>query len=214
VGGHTVNDKEPKYGLAVVGEVKPGQEVTNADARPGDVLVLTKPLGTGIITTAAKQNRATTYQVNAAVKTMSALNETACKAMVKVRCHACTDVTGFGLLGHLNNMIHHSGVGARINLSAVPLLPGVRELAEEGAAPGGTNRNLKSVDKSVQWHPNIDQYSKTILCDAQTSGGLLISVAPNKSETLLAEMKNTRGQKAWVIGNILTNGHKGIEVLP
>ena len=214
VGGHTVDDKEPKYGLAVVGQVKPGQQVTNAGARSGDVLVLTKPLGTGIITTAAKQDMTRPEVLQAAVETMSTLNRAACQAMMKVGPHACTDITGFGLLRHLHTMLHTSGVGARLNLASIPFLAGVRELAEQGIAPGGTHRNLKSVSKVISLQPEITQEDMILLCDAQTSGGLLISVAEEKAAQLLKELEDAGVQGARLIGNIVEGESGRIEVLP
>lgn len=136
VGGHTVDDEEPKYGLAVTGLVRPGKQVTNAGARPGDVLVLTKPIGTGIITTAGKEGRVPPKVLREAIRHMATLNHAAADAMVRVAVHAATDVTGFGLLGHLRPMLKASGATARITASAVPLLVGARALAERGIAPG------------------------------------------------------------------------------
>ena len=217
VGGHTVDDKEPKYGLAVTGVVKPGLQVSNAGARVGDILVLTKPIGTGIITTAGKQQRVGPEVLENAVAVMGELNRAASEAMVKVGVNACTDITGFGLLGHLRTMVEGSGVGARIAFSSVPLLDGVWSLLEEGIAPGGTHRNLSSVDGLVKWDPATDDMAKLLLCDAQTSGGLLISVESNRLGPLLGELEAAGVGTRAVVGEIVENDSLGgslIEVVP
>ncbi len=188
-GGHTVDDPEPKYGLSVVGIVEPGKQVTNAGAQPGDVLILTKPLGTGIITTAGKQGNVDAAVMQGAVTAMSTLNRAAADAMTKVGVNAATDVTGFGLMGHLRSMVRGSKVTAEVELGQVPALPGARELLERGVAPGGTHRNLQSVADAVEWSSDLSENDQLFLCDAQTSGGLLISVPENKKEELLAELK-------------------------
>jgi selenide,water dikinase len=214
VGGHTVDDPEPKYGLSVVGLVHPGKQVTNAGARPGDVLVLTKPLGTGIITTAGKQRKAPKDVLQRAVDVMSTLNRAAAEAMISVGPHACTDITGFGLMGHLRGMVRGSKVAAQVHLAQVPVLPGAWELLDQGVAPGGTHRNLKGVADTVQWHPSLTQREQLLLCDAQTSGGLLISVAKNKLARLLEELKAAGVDEAAVIGEITAEPAGQIRALP
>ena len=202
VGGHTVDDDEPKYGLSVTGVVRPGSEVTNAGALPGDRLVLTKPLGTGVITTAGKQGVVPEDVLATAVEVMSALNSAASEAMTEVGVHACVDVTGFGLLGHLRGMTRASGVGATISYGAIPFLPGAVELAESGVAPGGTHRNLDSLQKDVAWDDSITDVQKLLLADAQTSGGLLISVAEHSTAALIAALKAHGVAVQAVIGSI------------
>ena len=214
IGGHTVDDREPKYGLAAVGLVEPGKEITNAGARPGDSLVLTKPLGTGIITTAGKQGVVKPDVLDRAVSIMSTLNHAASEAMVKVGVNASTDITGFGLMGHLNSMMRGSGTGARVHLSRIAVIPGTWELVEEGIAPGGTHRNLASAGQVVRWHQSITEGARILLCDAQTSGGLLISVSPESTDPLLKELEAAGVKGAEVIGQVLVDGQKGIEVLP
>jgi selenide, water dikinase len=213
VGGHTVDDPEPKYGLSVVGIVEPGKQVTNAGAKPGDALVLTKPLGTGIITTAGKQGRVSPEVLQGAVAAMSTLNRAAAEAMVKVGAHAATDITGFGLMGHLKSMVKGSRVGAQVQLGRVPVLPGAWELLDQGVAPGGTHRNRQSVADAVSWHPDLTEREQLLLCDAQTSGGLMISVASGQTEALLSEL-----QASGVIGAVLgeiTEGPEGqIKAIP
>ena len=214
VGGHTVDDEEPKYGLAAVGLVEPGKQVTNAAARPGDRLVLTKPLGTGIITTAGKQGVAKPEVLDRAVSIMSTLNRAASQAMVKVGVNAGTDVTGFGLMGHLSSMMGASGTGARVHLSTMPVIPGTWELIEDGIAPGGTHRNLTSLNDLVEWHDGMADTAKLLLCDAQTSGGLLISVPRDRTDLLLQELDAAGVEGAQVIGEVVADGKGAIEVLP
>ena len=217
VGGHTVDDKEPKYGLAVTGVVQPGRQVSNAGAKVGDVLVLTKPIGTGIITTAGKQQRVDASVLDNAVRVMGTLNSDASEAMMKVGVNACTDVTGFGLIGHLRGMVEASGVGARVTHGAVPVLDGTLELLEDGIAPGGTHRNLDSVDGVVKWHQAVGDTAKLLMCDAQTSGGLLISVPSDKKDVLVEQLAARGVDTRAVIGEIVDPGTLGgnlIEVVP
>ena len=216
VGGHTVDDAEPKYGMSVTGVVHPGEQVTNAGANPGDILVLTKPIGTGIITTAGKQERVSAETLNRAVSIMSELNREPAEAMMHVGVNACVDVTGFGLLGHLRLIAQGSGVSARVNVSDVPVIEGVIELLEMGIAPGGTHRNLESLDGVVDWHEDITDQTQILLADAQTSGGLLIAVAPEKKDALLEALEDVGVQTRAVIGEILARDPKGaaITVVP
>ena len=202
VGGHTVDDNEPKYGLSVVGLVEPGRQVSNAGARPGDVLVLTKPVGTGIITTGCKAGVAPPGSVETAVETMATLNRAAAEAMMEVGVNSCTDITGFGLMGHLTGMLRASGVSAHINASAVPVLPGVAELLEQGVAPGGTHRNQAGVEDLVDWDDALTANDKLLLCDAQTSGGLLISVPAERLTPLLEALESKGVATRAVIGGI------------
>ena len=203
VGGHTVDDKEPKYGLAVTGAVQPGRQITNAGALAGDALVLTKPIGTGIITTAAKFQDVEPEVLEGAVETMRSLNHSASRAMVATGVNACTDVTGFGLLGHLHGMLKASNAGARITAGAVPQIDGAWELVQRGVSPGGTGRNLDSVDPVTAWGPGVDHAMKLLLSDAQTSGGLLISVAADRLDHLLKELASAGVEGAAVIGEVV-----------
>ena len=216
VGGHTVDDAEPKYGMSVTGVVHPGEQVTNAGAKPGDVLVLTKPIGTGIITTAGKQERVSAETLNRAVSIMSELNRKPAEAMMHVGVNACVDVTGFGLLGHLRLIAQGSGVSARVKASNVPVIEGVHELLEMGIAPGGTHRNLESLDGVVDWHEDITDQTQILLADAQTSGGLLIAVAPEKKDALLEALEDVGIQTRAVIGEIFARDPQGaaITVVP
>ena len=208
VGGHTVDDPEPKYGLSVIGVVEPGKQVSNAGAKPGDVLILSKPIGTGIITTAGKQGVADPDVMARAVETMAALNRPAAEAMMKVGVNSATDITGFGLLGHLKSMVRGSGVAAEISLAGVPVLPGVRQLLANGIAPGGTHRNLSSVADVVTWGDGLTEADQLLLCDAQTSGGLLISAPAEKQQDLVDALRAEGAQSSAVVGRI-THGPAG-----
>ena len=212
-GGHTIIDKEPKYGMAVTGVISPDAIMTNANAKQGDALVLTKPLGTGIITTAAKAQRADEAVIRGAVESMAALNRDASESMQEVGANSCTDITGFGLIGHLNSMMRASATTAHLQLSAIPLLPGVRELAEQGNVPGGTTRNLDSISEETKWHPDITGEDQLLLCDAQTSGGLLISL-PQARVGQLVQALEAKGVLAAVIGSVGPKGEMPVEVVP
>ncbi len=217
VGGHTLDDKEPKYGLAATGLVRPGLQVTNAGARPGDVLILTKPLGTGIITTAGKRQQASPQVLDGAIESMRELNHAASDAMTQVGVNACTDVTGFGLVGHLLGMLTASHANASINLGTIPFLDGVWALLEQDIVPGGTRRNLRSADRDVTWDAAIDDATKLALCDAQTSGGLLIAVSSEKRDVLLGELKAGGVKTAAIVGEVLqpsSLGDRRLEVKP
>ena len=203
VGGHTVDDAEPKYGLAVTGTVRPGAQVTNAGARPGDTLVLTKPIGSGVITTAGKQQVVDQSVLDEAVEVMSTLNDAAAKAMVRVGVNACVDVTGFGLVGHLREMAEGSGVGARVSVGRVPVFDGVRELLDRGVAPGGTRRNLESTLGAVAWDSSLTEEERLLMCDAQTSGGLLISVPEERAGELLRELEAGGVETRAVVGSVV-----------
>ena len=203
VGGHTVDDAEPKYGLAVTGTVRPGAQVTNAGARPGDALILTKPIGSGVITTAGKQQAVDQPVLDGAVAVMSTLNDAASEAMIRVGVNACVDVTGFGLVGHLREMAEASGVGARVSVGRVPVLAGVRDLLDCGVAPGGTRRNLESTLGAVAWDSSLTEEERLLMCDAQTSGGLLISVTEERAGELLRELKAGGVETRAVVGSIV-----------
>ena len=202
VGGHTVDDEEPKYGLSVTGVLKPGDQVTNTGAQPGDALVLTKPIGTGIITTAGKQRRVSDDILGNAIQIMSELNRAASDAMMQVGVHACADITGFGLLGHLRLIAQGSRLNARVSAAAIPVIDGVPDLLAQGIAPGGTHRNLESLADLVHWHPDIPDQTRILLADAQTSGGLLIAVPPAKLDALLNTLAATGVQTRAVIGEL------------
>lgn len=199
-GGHTIDDNEPTYGMAVVGLVEPDRVVTNAAARAGDDLVLTKPIGTGIITTAIKRGSADPAVARAAVETMAALNRDAADSMRAAGIIAATDVTGFGLLGHLHKMLLASGVSATLDPDAVPLIDGAAALAAAGMIPGGTSRNMEFVDAVVDWG-STDAAVRLLLADAQTSGGMLICCPRDAREALGAALRS-RGVLAATVGSV------------
>jgi selenide, water dikinase len=211
IGGHTIEDPEPKYGLAVTGFVHPDRVVTNAGARPGDRLVLTKPLGMGVITTGIKQERTSPATINEAIRVMAVLNRGAADAMNAVGVSAATDVTGFGLLGHLYEMTRAAEVRATIRLRSVPILEEAWDLARVGAVPGGTDRNRASLEQAVTWQ-GVEEAAQVLLCDAQTSGGLLIAVPEAKLDTLLRALRAQGTPAQAVVGEIVGRGHGEIIV--
>jgi selenide, water dikinase len=189
IGGHTIKDAEPKYGLVVTAVIHPDKVISNAGARPGDRLILTKPLGLGIITTALKQGKVSAATIAEATEVMITLNKAAAKAMVSVGANACTDVTGFGLLGHLAEMVAGSGVGAVISVGSVPVLEEAWNLVRQGIAPGGSRRNLDFLRDRLDVAGGVGEDSLLVLADAQTSGGLLISLPEEKVEQLKTELR-------------------------
>ena len=201
-GGHTVKDREPKYGMSVTGIVRPDSIITNAAAAIGDDLILTKPLGTGIITTAAKAGVTDDATLAGAIEIMRQLNRAAGEVMVEAKVKSATDITGFGLVGHLLGMLRASGTAAKLRFSDVPLLPGVRELADRGVVPGGTRSNFDAFDSEVAWGSDITDEEKLILCDAQTSGGLLMAVPPASTQAVLDGLAQ-RGVMGAIIGRVV-----------
>jgi selenide,water dikinase len=199
VGGHTVVDPEPKFGLAVVGEVHPDRIMTNAGLRPGDALVLTKPLGIGIAATAAKRDGLTPGVLDAAIASMTRLNAEAARVALAAGASGATDITGFGLLGHLRKMAEASGVDATLDVAAVPILDGVRDLAAAGFVPGGSSRNLEWAAERLDGAAAFDDVDVLLLADAQTSGGLLFGAAPARAAEAVAALCAT-GHAAAVIG--------------
>ena len=201
LGGHTIKDAEPKYGMAVVGTIDPRRIVTNANARPGDLLILTKPLGTGILATALKRAAIADADMNEAVEWMTMLNEPASRAMLAADAHAATDITGYGLLGHAGEIAAASRVALHIDSANVPLLPRVLELIELGAVPGGTKDNATAHAQYTSFDPSVSHAMRIALSDAQTSGGLLVSLSPESLSTFTKHMEGTRGLCA-VIGKV------------
>lgn len=209
LGGHSVDDPEPKYGMVVIGDAHPDRIVTLARAQPGDVLVLTKPIGTGVLTTALKRDLVTAADVGPAVQSMTTLNAGAARAMLATGVHAATDVTGFGLLGHLRNMLAASAVSAELDAASVPLLPGAADLAARGAVPGGTTRNRDAVAADVSFDPAVPEAMRVLLCDAQTSGGLLIAVAADRADRLIAALRAEHTPAVARIGRIVAQRPAG-----
>ena len=197
-GGHTVDDPEPKFGLAVIGEVHPDRILTNAGLRPDQDLILTKPLGIGVVSTAIKAGRAPEALIEAAVASMTRLNDRGSEVALANGATGATDVTGFGLLGHLGRAARESGVDAAIDVTRVPILDGVRELAASGLVPGGSSRNLRSIEGQLD-RGSIDDLDVLLLADAQTSGGLVFGVEPRLADDVLATLAET-GHTAANIG--------------
>ena len=214
IGGHTIDDKEPKYGLAVTGIVTPGEQITNANAQPGDVLVLTKAIGSGVITTAGKAGTASEEVIQEAVKSMATLNRGAANAMLEVGVNSATDITGFGLLGHLQQMMKASGVSAIVNRSAVPILPGAQELAEAGNVSGGTNRNMEDLGDAVSLEDGVSEVDFVLMADAQTSGGMLISVAEDRTGALVKSLVANDTLYSEVIGKVVAGKVGTVVVRP
>jgi selenide, water dikinase len=185
VGGHTIKTDEPIYGLAVVGTVHPDKVLSNAGGRAGDVLILTKPLGLGIITTASKLGEDKQGAIAEAIEVMTTLNRNAAEAVADIGANAMTDVTGFGLLGHLRNLTSASGLAARVWLDEVPVLPAAWDYVRAGIAPGGTHANLKFLTDWVAFDADLSKEERLILADAQTSGGLLIATPADRSAAML-----------------------------
>jgi selenide,water dikinase len=200
VGGHSIDDQEPKYGFAVTGFVPTDEVLTNGGGRPKQVLVLTKPLGTGVIATAIKRGEATQQIRDAAVEVMTTLNRDAADAARRVGVTGATDVTGFGLLGHLSEVVRASGVSAELDSGAIPLIEGVADLASRGMIPGGTRRNLASVELMCDFG-DTDEMTKLILADAQTSGGLLLCIDEPLEQALHAALADN-GVPGWTIGRL------------
>ena len=214
IGGHTIDDPEPKYGMVVTAVINPSQVVTNAGAKAGDILVLTKPLGLGIITTAMKKGLVSLDVMAEAIEVMSTLNKSAAEAMVKVGVNACTDITGFGFLGHLHEMAKASRLGAKIFLSDVPVIHETWNLIKNnsGVVPGGTRKNLDFLKEDLIISPDISEVDLLVLADAQTSGGLLISVTEEKLPNLLQGLKEAGVQTIAIVGKMVQDDAFKLEI--
>jgi selenide,water dikinase len=199
-GGHSISDNEPKYGLAVTGIVHPDHILTKGGAKPGDVLVLSKPLGTGLMTTAQKQGRVHEEDMAAAIQSMTRLNRSVSELLVQAgsRVHAATDITGFGILGHAWEMAAQSLTNMRFHYEALPLLPNIRRYAELGCIPGGTARNKRSLQAHVRFGEHIGKIDQAILFDPQTSGGLFAAIDPS----LWLELSEQTEVTFWCIGEV------------
>jgi selenide,water dikinase len=210
VGGHTIDDPEPKYGMAVTGEVHPDRILTNSGLEAGQDLILTKPLGIGVLTTAIKAGKATEEQAAGAVESMTRINDVAARVALACGATGCTDVTGFGLMGHLGRMALESGVVTVVDFDAVPFLPGAGDFAADGIMPGGSRRNLEWADKFLDagGHDEVDQL---LIADAQTSGGLIFGIDPSETDAALAELAET-GHTAARIGST-ASGKPGFVLL-
>ncbi len=213
LGGHSINDEELKFGLAVTGLISNQDIMTNAGALPGDVLVLTKPLGTGIITLANQIGKAPEGAIEVVTESMTTLNRIAAERMVENGAHACTDVTGFGLLGHLAQMVIESGVTAEINSAALPLFPGVLECAAMGAYSGANERNAEAVEERVTIDAAVSEEMRAVLFDAQTSGGLLVSMEESAAQTYVGQLLADGVESATIIGRIVEKSEGAITVI-
>jgi len=200
IGGHTIIDPELKYGMAVTGVVHPDRVIRNVGVRDGDVLVLTKPLGTGIVTTALKQRKASRTSVRAAVASMVALNGPASRLARRFAVHACSDVTGFGLLGHAAEMAMGSGITLMLDSSAMPLLPGARRLAEQGFLTGGCRRNRAYLEGKVIVEAGVPEGLREVAFDPQTSGGLLLALSPRVADRLVRKLRANGIDAATIVG--------------
>ncbi len=212
VGGHSIDDKEPKFGLSVTGTVHPSRIRANAGAKPGDRLILTKPIGVGILTTAIKRDLLDQEDIKKVTDVMATLNKKAAEVMEHYHVHACTDVTGFGLLGHAMEMAEGSHVGITIHYENVPVLPKTKELAEQKVVPGGTKKNHAWLADRVEYSSNLDELDQLILCDAITSGGLLLSIPENEVEKMLQEL-HKNNVDARIIGEVTSENPGFIMVI-
>ena len=201
LGGHTIKDSEPKYGMAVTGTIHPQRIVTNANARPGDIVILTKPIGTGILSTALKRQAIQPETMLEAIEWMATLNDRASHAMLQARAHAATDVTGFGLLGHAGEMVRGSSVSLHLRAAGVPLLPRVLDLIEAGHIPGGTKDNAAAHAEFTTFDQSVSPALRLALSDAQTSGGLLVALEPQNLEIFQRHLLGAHALCA-VIGEI------------
>ena len=204
VGGHSIDDQELKYGLAVTGLIHPQKVLTKQGARAGDALILTKPLGTGIIATALKGKAASAPAVDRMVKTMTTLNKTASEVAQEIGVHGCTDITGFGIIGHSYEIARASNTAVFLHASSIPVFPEALEYARMGLVPGGAHANRTFYEPFVEYRETISDEMRDILYDPQTSGGLLLSVSREKAESLLEQLNN-RGVRAFMVGEICDN---------
>jgi len=212
VGGHSIDDAELKYGLSVTGTVHPKRIVTNSGARAGDKLLLTKPLGTGIITTALKAGKVSEETAAKVTECMATLNNKAAELMQEVGVHACTDITGFGLLGHACQLAEESQVGLRIHFASVPFFAEAEEFANMGLYPGGSHRNKEFYSRRVEIAPSAPAHTQDILFDAQTSGGLFISLAPEAAQQLLDRLHEAGVPDAAIIGEVISKPERRVLV--
>jgi selenide, water dikinase len=208
VGGHSIDDAEPKYGMCVTGLGHPERMLANQGAKPGDKLVLSKPLGVGVLTTAVKRELRTEAQIDAAIRCMAALNRPGGEAAAEVGAHAATDVTGYGLAGHLQEMTAASNVGAVLHVDALPVLAEVMDLIEQGCYPGGTKKNHAYFSQWLDFADDVTHAEQILCCDAQTSGGMVISVAADKADQLV-ELLDAKGALSSAVIGEMTAEHPG-----
>ena len=202
MGGHSVTDPEMKYGLAVTGVVHPDKIITNSGTRIGDYLVLTKPLGTGIMSTALKNRLIDGKEMQVAVRSMTSLNKVAAELMIELGAHACTDVTGFGLIGHASHLIQEGETGIEFDFNSIPFFAEVMDLSKKEIYPGGLERNLDFYSSKVEFKGRIPQYKRNLLFDPQTSGGLLIALPSSKAELIVEKLYKSK-VNAVIIGKVI-----------
>ena len=212
IGGHSIEDKELKYGMAVSGFVHPDKILTKKNIHPKDLLILTKPIGTGIINTAMKAGKASESLIESTNQMMAELNRTASEIMAKYKVHACTDITGFGLLGHLSEMVEHSGCSIRLMTNQIPIIPEAYEFAVQGVIPGGTRKNLEFRESMVKFSDSVPNVMVHVLFDPQTSGGLLMSIDPDCAQTLLEDLHDHGVHQSAIIGEVVKDGSEKIVV--
>lgn len=211
-GGHSIDDQEPKFGLSVTGTVHPKKILANVGAKPGDKLILTKPIGVGILTTAIKRDLLDKETTDHVMKVMATLNKKAQEAMEPYNVHACTDVTGFGLLGHASEMAEGSQVGMTLRYNQIPILPQTKELAEQGVVPGGSKKNHQWLADRVEYSSSISEVEQIMLCDAITSGGLLIAAPEEDAKAIQNKLEDTDIQSA-IIGEVTESNPGSIKVI-
>ena len=208
IGGHTIKDKEPKFGYAILGSIHPKKILDNAKARPGDDLILTKMIGTGVISTGIKQGKCSAATAEAFTRSMATLNKRAGEIMLEVGVSTATDITGFGLIGHLNEVLTASACSARLHARQVPVFEEAVTLAEKGVVPGGTKGNMQNYDPSVEWSGDVSMTYRLLMNDAQTSGGLLIFVPKDSKDKLVTALQKANILAAY-IGDVFDGDKKG-----
>ena len=211
MGGHSVNDPEMKYGLSVTGVVHPDKLITNSGTRIGDSLVLTKPLGTGVMSTALKNRLISEKEMKEALKSMTALNKIAAELMIEMGAHACTDITGFGLIGHASHLIQEGETGIEFDFGAIPFFAGVMELSQKKVYPGGLGRNRDFYAPNVEFKGRIPEYKRNLLFDPQTSGGLLVALPPQKAELFIKKLRQSKVNAA-IIGKVVKQAEHKITI--
>ena len=211
MGGHSVKDSEMKYGLSVTGVVHPDKLITNSGTKTGDSLVLTKPLGTGVMSTALKNRLITDKEMRETLRSMTTLNKTAAELMIEMGAHACTDITGFGLIGHASHLIQEGETGIEFDFSAIPFFAGVMELSRKEIYPGGLGRNRDFYTPQVEFKGRIPEYKRNMLFDPQTSGGLLIALPPAKAAVLVEKLQKNKINAA-IIGKVIKDTDHRITV--
>ncbi len=213
VGGHTIDDYPPKYGLAVTGTVHPASVITNANAKPGDLCILTKPIGTGVLVAGKRLEEVAQENYLGALENMRLLNAKGAEIMQRNRVRCATDITGFGLMGHALKMARASGVTIRLESRRVPLLPGAYALADLGCIPGAAFRNQEYIEKDASIGNNVDYSMKMLMLDAQTSGGLFMTVHSQKADEIEAQLKSEGYSRSCIIGQVLPYRDKHLEVV-